>query len=191
MKKQGYQGKSPFIYAIYKYIIIIIIAVLVLRYIIMNSSVYYKENIMLPFALHLTKQDIYMVKGQESHIGINGINKRATYSSTNFRVVGVNFTGRIYAYQTGKAFIIVKVNGKVLKCRVHVIDISKKIITLKKGRSYDLDIKGSGAMVSWKSSNRSVAKVSMFGNVKAVGKGSAVITAKIKGKKLRCTVVVK
>lgn len=156
----------------------------------MNSSIYYKSTIMLPFSLHLTKQDLYMIKGEESHLGVYAINKRVTYTSTNFRVVGVNFTGRLFAYNTGKAFIIVKVDGKELKCRVHVIDISKDKITIKKGRHYDLDIKGSIAAVSWKSSNKSVATVSMFGNVKAISKGTAVISGKVKGKTLNCTVVV-
>ncbi len=182
--------KRPILSTFYKYIAIIIIALLVVRYIIMNSSVYYKETIMLPFSLHLTKQEIYMVKGEESHLGVYAINKRVTFSSTNFRVVGVNFNGRLYAYNTGMAFIIAKVGKKELKCRVHVIDISKSKITIKKGRSYDLDIKGGSEMVSWKSSNKSVVKVSMFGNVKAVGKGNAVISAKIKGKTLKCSVAV-
>lgn len=191
MYRKRYKGQQPFLFVLYKYIIIVIIVVLVLRYIIMNSSVYYRQNIMLPFSFHLTKQDLYMIKGEEYKLGAFVINKRLTYSSTNFRVVGVNFNGRLYAYNTGKAFIIVKSGNKERKCRVHVIDISKDKITLKKGRHYDLDIEGTTAFIRWKSSNKSVATVSMFGNVKGVKQGTAVISGKVKGKTVRCTVVVK
>jgi uncharacterized protein YjdB len=131
-----------------------------------------------------------MIKGEETHLSVFGINKRVSFYSTNFRVAGVNFNGRVYAYRTGKAFIIAKVGKKELKCRVHVIDINKKTITLKKGKSYHLKIKGSNAFVLWKSNNKEVAEVSMFGKVRAMEKGCTVITAKVKGRRLRCTVYV-
>lgn len=67
-----------------------------------------------------------MVKGEEFRLFVYGINKRVSYHSTNFRVAGVNFNGRVFAYQTGKAYIIAKVDNKELKCRVKVIDLNKK-----------------------------------------------------------------
>jgi Bacterial surface proteins containing Ig-like domains len=189
----GYQRheKRPLLFGIYKVVMISIIIMLCLHSILMNSSLFYRNIITLPFSLHLNKQDIYMIKGEETHLSVFGINKRVSYSSTNFRVVGVNFTGRLFAYNTGKAFILAKVDHKVLKCRIHVIDINKKKLTLKEGKSYRLSVKGSGSLVSWKSSKKSVATVSMFGKVKAVRKGKTVITAKVKGRTLHCTVVVK
>ncbi len=177
---------------IYKYTIIILAGVLIFNYLYRNSSVFYRTTITTPFSVHLNKRDIYMIQGEETRLYVLGtVNKRVTFSSTNFRVAGVNFNGSIYAYRTGKAFIIAKVDGKELKCRVHVIDINKKSISLKEGKSYSLKIKGTLAFVSWKSSNSKVASVSMFGRVSAKSKGSAVITAKVKGRKLQCTVTVK
>ena len=183
--------KRPLLFGIYKFIMIGVIVMLCLHSILMNSSLFFRNMVNMPFSLHLNKQDIYMIKGEENHLSVFGINKRVSYYSTNFRVVGVNFTGRLFAYNTGKAFVIVKVDKKVLKCRVHVININKKQLTLKKGKSYLLSVKGSGALVSWKSSKKSVATVSMFGKVKAVGKGKTEITAKVKGRYLHCVVIVK
>jgi hypothetical protein len=114
-----------------------------------------------------------------------------TFSSTNFRVAGVGLHGRIFAYQPGQAFILAKVGKRVIKCRVHVLDINRRNITLKTGRSKHLYIKGSNAFVQWKSANPRVASVSMFGRVKAKKKGKTVIYAKVKGKTLSCVVRVK
>jgi uncharacterized protein YjdB len=127
-----------------------------------------------------------MIKGEEYRLYVFGINKRVSYSSTNFRVAGVNFNGRVFAYRTGKAFITAKVDGKDLRCRVYVVDINKEKLNLKVGDSYRLKVKGSNAFVSWKSENKEIATVSMFGKVTARKKGSTVLYANIKGKKLKC-----
>ena len=119
-----------------------------------------------------------------------GINKRVSYSSTNFRVAGVNFNGRVYGHQVGKAYIIAKVNGDLLKCRVYVIDLNKNNIYLKVGQNYDLDVRGANTYVRWKSSNVNIASVSFTGKVKAKNRGKTEIIAKIKGKELKCSVYV-
>jgi uncharacterized protein YjdB len=140
--------------------------------------------------MHLNKQDVYMLKGEEFRLFVFALNKRVSYSSTNFRVAGVNFNGRVHAHQTGKTFIIAKVDDKLLKCRVHVIDINREKIKLKVGDSFRLNITGSNAFVRWKSNDTRVATINMFGKVKAKKKGMTVVFAKIKGKVLKCTVYV-
>ena len=132
-----------------------------------------------------------MIKGEEFRIYVFYLNKRVSYSSTNFRVVGVNFNGRVFAHQTGKAFIIAKVDGKQLKCRVYVIDINKEKLTLKVGETERIKMIGIGSFGKWKSTDSKVASVNLFGKVKAKKKGSAVIYAKIKGIKVKCSVLVK
>ena len=189
-RRRRYHRKTSTISSFYKYIMISIVLVLILRFVIMNTSVYYRQTIMWPFSFHLTKQDLYIKKGEEYRLAAYGAKGTLSYKSTNFRVVGVNFNGRLHGYQTGKAYIIVKSGNEERKCRVHVIDISKDQINLKVGKSKDLDIKGVNAYVRWKSSNKKVAVVSSFGNVKAVGPGTTVISAKVKGKTLQCSVTV-
>lgn len=191
MKNCCKYNKTPFVFKLYKYVIIVLIIVLLFNFLIHNSSIYFRTGITMPFSLHLNKQDIYMVKGEETHLSVFGINKRVSFYSTNFRVAGVNFNGRVFAYQTGKAFIVAKVDGKELKCRVHVIDINKNTLELKKGKTYRLKISGTGANISWKSNHKTIATVNMFGKVKAKRKGTAVITAKVKGRTLKCIVVVR
>lgn len=191
MKRRYCCGRKPLIFQIYQYTIIILAGILILSFLYHKSSLYYRKTITMPFSLHLNKQDIYMIKGEETHLSVFGINKRVSFHSTNFRVAGVNFNGRIFAYRTGEAFIIARVDRKELKCRVHVIDINRKSIELKTGSSYRLKIAGTGAYKRWKSSNSSVASVSMFGRVKAISRGNAVITARVKGRTLKCTVYVR
>ena len=171
--KRCSNNKHSILFSLYKATIIIIAIILVLNYLVENSSVFYRKTIALPFSLHLNKQDLYMIKGEEFRIYVFYLNKRVSYSSTNFRVAGVNFNGRVFAHQTGKAFIIAKVNDKVLKCRVHVIDINKENIELKVGDTYRLNIIGSNAFVRWKSNDANVATINMFGKVKAKNKGNS------------------
>jgi uncharacterized protein YjdB len=68
------------------------------------------------------------------------------------------------------------------------MDISKKHITLKAGRSKKLEIHGSSSFVKWKSSNPEIAAVSMFGRVKGKREGKATIYASVKGKTFSCEV---
>lgn len=180
--------KKPFLFELYKIIIIILVIILVFRYLYENSSLFYRKSFELPFTLHLNKQDLYLIKGEEYKLSVFGINKRVSYYSTNFRVVGVNFNGRLFGYHTGKAFIIAKVDKKELRCRVHVIDINKKSLTLKDGNTFRLKVKGTNSFVRWKSSNKKVVTVSMFGKVKAVSSGTTVIYGKVKGRTLKCTI---
>lgn len=63
--------------------------------------------------------------------------------------------------------------------------------TLYVGSSYKLKVKGASQKITWKSSKKSVAKVSKKGVVKAKSAGSATITAKVARKKLRCKITVK
>lgn len=174
-----------------KLIIIILIVIIVWNYVYHNSSLFYRKLVYLPFSLHLNTHDLYMIKGEEFHLFIYGINKKVSFSSTNIRVAGVNFNGRVFAYRTGKAFIVAKVDGKKLRCRVHVIDINKKKLQLSVGETYKLRVKGTNSLISWSSKDSKVAKVGMFGKVTAKKKGKTVVYAKVKGKKLKCEIIVR
>ncbi len=65
-------------------------------------------------------------------------------------------------------------------------------ITKKKAKpTVQLKVKGTSKKAKWKSSNKKVATVSGNGKVTAKKKGTAVISVKVKGKMLKCKVVVK
>ncbi len=74
---------------------------------------------------------------------------------------------------------------------VPLTKINKKKLTLDKGKTYQLKIKGTKKKVTWKSNKPSVAKVNNKGLVTAKSAGTAKITAKVNGKKYTCTVTVK
>ncbi len=84
----------------------------------------------------------------------------------------------IFTFTSGAA----KVSSKV------ALDKTKVTTTVIK--TVQLRLKNAKGPVIWKSSDRSVAKVSQKGKVYAISKGTCKITAKYKGKSYRCTVKV-
>lgn len=76
--------------------------------------------------------------------------------------------------------------------------ISNSKITVTAGSSKTIKVNNAGKKVSWKSSNKSIVKITSTSGknnykakIKGVKKGSATITAKVGGKTLKCKVTVK
>lgn len=70
------------------------------------------------------------------------------------------------------------------------IKLNKKTVYLLKGKTYKLKVKGSKSKAKWISSDKTVVSVSKKGKIKAIGYGTATVTAKVKGKTLKCKVTV-
>ncbi|MDO4943224.1 MAG: Ig-like domain-containing protein [Lachnospiraceae bacterium] len=68
------------------------------------------------------------------------------------------------------------------------VKLSSKSVTLIKGQKKTLKVKGTKKKVTWSSNKKSVATVSSKGKITAKQKGTATITAKVAGKKLKCKV---
>lgn len=72
------------------------------------------------------------------------------------------------------------------------IKLNAKNITLQTGKTKQLSLLGiskkDSQKIAWKSSKKSVVSVNKNGKIKAKKKGTAVISAKYKGKKYRCKV---
>ncbi len=68
--------------------------------------------------------------------------------------------------------------------------LSKKSVTIKVGQKYTLKVTGTKKKITWKSSNKSVAKVKN-GVVTGVKAGKCTISAKVDGKTVKCIVTVK
>lgn len=70
------------------------------------------------------------------------------------------------------------------------IRLNKTTVYIAKGSSVKLKVLGTKARVKWKSSKKSIAKVTKKGKITGKKIGSCTVTAKVKGRKLKCKVVV-
>lgn len=155
-----------------------------------HTSFYYQKKIYSPLEMRLNKDDIFLEKGKSDKLYVIAINKRVSYSTTDFKVADVNINGKVYGNKVGKAVIKAKVDHRELKCRVHVIDINKDKLTLSIGKSKKLKIYGTWSKVTWVSKNNKIAKVNRFGKVVGVNKGNTTIIAKVKGIEITCKVTI-
>lgn len=119
---------------------------------------------------------------------------KVTWASSNTSVATVDAQGTVTAVGNGTAEITATVDGKTASVTVSVVVAPEKVefvnlpdMNLDKTTRPELSLKNSVKVspadakvesLEWSSSNLSVATVDQNGNVKAVGNGSAVITAK-------------
>ena len=115
----------------------------------------------------------------------------------------MNKKGKIEALNAGTAKVLVEAfNGKLAVIDVTVkqppkkISLNKKVKTLKKGKKFQIKVKfpknTASANLTYKSSNKKVAKVTANGKVKALRKGRTVITVKtFNKKKAKMTIIVR
>ena len=124
------------------------------------------------------------------------------YTSSNAKVATVNTSGKIKAIKKGTTTITVKTtNGKTAKIKITVkkapsrIKLNAKTKIVKKNKTYQLKAKlssGAAGNITYKSSNKRVATVNSKGKIKAIKKGTAIITAKTyNGKKATIKIKVK
>ena len=126
-------------------------------------------------------------------LSVTGTSKKVTWSSSNKSVAVVSSIGYVTGKSEGTATITASVSGKTLKCKVKVyipMSISSTTVTLNAGKSEALEVIGAPKTPTWTSSNKNIAKVSKYGTVTGVSKGSAVITATVGTTKLTSKVTV-
>ena len=124
----------------------------------------------------------------------NATNKNVTWSSSNTSVAAVSSSGYVSVKGTGTATISARtVNGYVATCSVSgVTNIDPVYITSYKSSLWDgeeYQMRANRA-VSWTSSNTAVASINSSGLLRAIKKGTAVITASADGKTASVTVTV-
>ena len=132
--------------------------------------------------------------------------KGVLWSSSNKQVATVDERGNVKAIGVGTATITCTSTlfGNKATCKVTVtnpvtsVKLNKTSTTIVKGKTEKLTAKinpsdATNKNVSWTSSNKQVVTVDSNGNVKAVGKGTAIITVTTKdgNKKATCKVTVK
>lgn len=127
---------------------------------------------------------------------VKGPSKKVTWSSSNKAIASVNSSGKVTAKKEGTVTITAKANGKKAVCKVTVkptITLNCASLALNKKQTYMLKaaVKGTSKKVTWSSSDKSIATVNSKGKVTAKQVGTAVITAKVSGVSVKCTVTVK
>ncbi|BCN31404.1 Ig-like domain-containing protein [Anaeromicropila herbilytica] len=181
------QRLFQFITRIIFYVMLII---LIISLIYPHTSLYFRTSLFSPFTSKLNSEDVILTPGETFRLRVYRINKKATYWSTDFKVCNVSINGILKAKRVGTAIIKVKIERRVLKCRVRVIRINKSSIIIRSKKTEVLKIWGIRSRVRWSSSNPFVASVNLRGKVTAKKRGKAIIKARVKGKKLTCVVIV-
>lgn len=177
---------------IFRTILIGLIILILFRFIIPRTSLYYRVKLYRPvFGNYLNEYDLILIKGESERVYVKNVNVRVRYESTDFKVAYVNNFGKVTAKRNGLCYIKVHVNGKVLKCRVRVISLNRTSVNLSVGSSRWLNVRGSVFRERYYSSDKSIVKVSRFGKITAVSKGTATITVKAYGREMKCKVVVR
>ena len=116
-----------------------------------------------------------------------------TYTSSNPKVAKVDANGKVTAVKKGSVIITATNNGVSGQVKITVKNptLNKKTVTLKKGKTAKLSVKGSIGKVTYKSSNTKIAAVSSKGVIKAKKAGKVTITVKSNGITNKCKVTVK
>lgn len=120
----------------------------------------------------------------------NATNKAVKWSSSNEKVAKISSAGKITGVAKGTATITCKTSDGSFKasCTVTVVQLVEKVkldatyVNLQAGKYKTLTVKvtpssASNTKVKWKSSDKKIAEVSSNGVIKAIGPGTATITA--------------
>ncbi|MDE7299668.1 MAG: Ig-like domain-containing protein [Lachnospiraceae bacterium] len=189
----GKRRKSRRIYGCLRLSLVLLLLLLVGQ----GNVLFYRSRILLPFALHFSNSYLLLAPGDCYSLQINGMLLQTEYTSSRSIVASVTQNGVVRAWKPGQTIITATIrnrNGKKIRCMVQVAQLSHTRLTLGMGEHKRLYIRGLGLLpfgVRWKSRDKNVAVVSSFGRVRAVGPGSTVVSATVRGKTFECVVTVR
>lgn len=105
---------------LFKVIFYSVLCILILYGIWPYTRFYHFEPVYTNYKYQLNYSQLTMRSGERKKLYLYFYKKKLTFSSTDFKVAWVSPYGTIYARKKGTAVIRVKVDGKVLKCKVTV-----------------------------------------------------------------------
>ncbi len=143
--------------------------------------------------IKISASKAYLIKGKTKKLSLKNAKGKVKWTSSKKSIATVNSKGVVKAKKKGVAVITATYKNKKYKCKVIVEapKLSNTKITLTKGQSKKIVLKGTNQKVVWSSTKSSVASVSRTGLVKAKKAGTAKIAAKVGGTKYYCTITVK
>ncbi len=140
-------------------------------------------------ATKLSNKTLYLQGGESRKLKLKNSRGRLKWYSTNPKIVRVNKNGKVVAVKAGKAYVKVRNRKKVYSCKVQVVSLSRKLITLSKGQELNVKVKN-GKGSKWSSVDEEVATVDSRGNIKAIQSGKTTIVCKSNNVKMKCDVYV-
>lgn len=158
----------------------------------------------------ISKKTASVFAGKTLQLKLTGTTQKVKWSSSDTTVARVSSSGKVSGKKAGKATITAKAGTKKYTCKVTVkknkssdrpvtaLKLNTNQVSMNKGGETELKatVSPSNATnreIAWSSSDTSIATVSSAGIVKAVKKGTAIITAAAKDgsqKKAACKVTV-
>lgn len=140
----------------------------------------------------LTKKKLTIAKRESTTLKVTGTKKKVTWTTSKKSVATVNSKGKITGKKKGSVTITAKVGKKKYTCKVKVEDpaLNTTSVTLEKGKSITLKLRGNSRSVTWKTNNKSIATINKKGKITGITNGNAMITAKVGNIKYTCLVYV-
>lgn len=142
-------------------------------------------------AAGINKKKVTVCTGQTIQLKVNGVKKKAKWTSSNKAVAKVTQKGKVSAKKKGTTTVTAKIGKKKYTCKVTVESpkLSKTSITVKKGKTYQLKMRNTKQKYKWSSKNKSIATVTSKGKVTGKKTGTTYIYAKsASGKTFKCKV---
>ena len=145
------------------------------------------------YGLNRTKVTLYLGGKNTTILSIGDTESEIQWESEDATIAIVSKSGKVTAIKKGTTKVNAMVNGITMTCEITVKNpfISKNSVSILVGKTSRLNIVGISSVITWSSSNKSVAVVNKSGVITAKKKGTATITATINGKKYTCKVTVK
>lgn len=84
----------------------------------------------------LNKTSVTITKGKTYTLKVSGTKKTVKWSTSNKKVATVSSKGKVTAKKAGTTYIYAKVNGKTLRCKVTVKNISSSVYITRYGSKY-------------------------------------------------------
>ena len=140
--------------------------------------------------IYLNDKSLTLEVDHYKTLRIKGTTSSATWRSSSSWVASVSSSGKVFAKAPGTSTITASVDGRKLTCKVTVLFLNKKTLTLIPDQTSTLTVTGTNSEIIWNSSNNSVATVSNSGQITAVAPGAATITASVDGIELSSKITV-
>ena len=140
----------------------------------------------------LNTHDLYITKGDSYQLKLKNAKGKVKWYSEDPSIASVTSKGLVKAKKRGSTSITCVDKTAINTCYITVETpkISKSKITLIKGSSYDLSVKGTYRRVKWTTADKNIAKVSKYGTVTAKKAGTVDILAQVGNHKYTCKVKV-